>query len=124
MRMRQRLAWSVVTSQASKAAMWIALFSLLMGLAVIAVVLTSASIQGELPFKHRILIFLPFHPPMRGVFGIVDGPKKNWLIISLRLMPVSALCSMFSILLRPNWRSWILLGCAIAAMRWLLFSDL
>jgi hypothetical protein len=44
---RLRRAWSAVASQASGTAMWIALFSLLAGVALMSAVLIYAYLQGD-----------------------------------------------------------------------------
>ncbi len=100
--------------------MWIALFSLLVAVTVVAVILTSASLRGERPFEYQHII--PFHADrVRSILGIVEDAQRKWLMGSLWLVVVSILSSGFSVLLRPNWLSRILLACGLVAYLSVLF---
>jgi hypothetical protein len=100
--------------------MWIALSVLLVAVAIVAVILTSASLRGEKPFEYQHIV--PFHGDRaRSILGIVEDAKRKWLMGSLWLVVVSILSSAFSVLLRPNWLSRILLACGLVAYLSVLF---
>lgn len=115
MSVRKRSVWSWVVSQASITAMWIALSSLLLGVALIAAILTYAALEGDWPFEywdHSLK-----HGPWRGNF-LVRDQRGQWLRISFVLLIVSVQLSTLLALLRRDRPSIILLGCSFVAF-WL-----
>lgn len=79
--------------------MWIALSSLLVGVALIAAILTYIYLAGEWPFEH--LGRWPLHHgPWRYTFGVIENPKAKWLGVSFVLLIVSVQLSTLLALFR------------------------
>lgn len=113
MKAHQRRAWSWVV----RAVMWIALSSLLLGVALIAVILTYAYLEGDWPFEYLDRWDLN-HGPWRYTFGVFEKPKAKWLSRSFVLLIVSLQSSTLLALLRRDRLSVILLGCSFVTF-WL-----